>query len=307
MADREFTSRLVAALKSGGIPYWIDREHPLSPQDEAAATAGPGPENPVFMRLCEAIEQASLLLFVFSATSISREFVRLELDPRVLLGPGLGKPAVIVKVTEFETIAPELAAVFAAIERPRVWDLSAVGFDRFFSDLRSYWHTLKPAPRHTEWRSMPNFNPREAAVPARSVEATAAEADRGRALLAKGQELMRAGDLDAADEAIADAYAALRSAGDAAGVIDALYATFEVSLLIGRRLLAEKRETFSVGGMTVRDSYLDGRREISYALEALDAAIAKADELGEQELAQSLRGRYESVEAMLRTEQSGHA
>jgi hypothetical protein len=83
-ADKEFTSRLVTALKDAAIPYWIDRERPLSPQDEAPATAGPVPENPVFMRLCEAIERSGLLLFVFSATSISREFVRLEFDPRVL-------------------------------------------------------------------------------------------------------------------------------------------------------------------------------------------------------------------------------
>ena len=149
---------------------------------------------------------------------------------------------------------------------------------------------------------MPSFRSRETTAPARTVEETVAEADRGRASLARGQELMRDGDLDNAAEAIGDAYTALNAAGDTPGVIDALYATFEVSLLIGRRLLAEKRKTFSVGGMTFRDSHLDGRREIGYALEALDAAITKADELGEQELAGSLRGRYQSVVATLRAE-----
>jgi len=39
--DEQFTTRLVEALRADGIPYWIDREHPLGSEDEVPS-GGPG-------------------------------------------------------------------------------------------------------------------------------------------------------------------------------------------------------------------------------------------------------------------------
>ena len=83
--DKAFTDLVVQCLKDNGIPYWIDREHPL-PETKTGGAAGPAPENPLFHRLCGVIADCDVLLFIVSRTSVSREFVRLEFDPRVLYG-----------------------------------------------------------------------------------------------------------------------------------------------------------------------------------------------------------------------------
>lgn len=291
-ADRRFTTRLIEALRDRQIPYWVDREHPLEPEDAVAADLGPGPENPVFMRLCEAIAQAELLLYILSPKSISREFVRLEFDPRVILGPGAGVATAVIALSPYDEIAPELAVVLGAIAEPRVWEPQSLAFDVFIDELEAYWRSLPPAPPRSDWRRQSNFQARDPPPPPSQAERRR-DAAEGRKHLRRGLELIRARDLDRAEESIADAYMALHSAGDARGTVEALYATFEVGFLLGIRALHTEPEAPLFDGLP--GNRLQAQRLIGHALEALEEAARQADALGEHAIGATMRRRLESI------------
>lgn len=82
--DQKAATAFLVEFRRAGLDVWIDREHTPPPATEEEISAGPTPENPLFAHIVSALADCDAVLYIASPTSLQREYVRLEHDPRVL-------------------------------------------------------------------------------------------------------------------------------------------------------------------------------------------------------------------------------
>jgi hypothetical protein len=82
--QRRATTAIIVELRRLGLNVWVDRENPPPTTSSEQAAAGPTSDNPLFHHILDALISCDALLYVVSGESFEREYVRLELDPRVL-------------------------------------------------------------------------------------------------------------------------------------------------------------------------------------------------------------------------------
>ena len=63
---------------------WVDREHDVPEAESEAEAAGAAPANPLFGHIVSALAGCDAVVYVTSPTSLEREYVGLEFDPRIL-------------------------------------------------------------------------------------------------------------------------------------------------------------------------------------------------------------------------------
>jgi hypothetical protein len=107
--DRRVTTAILVELRRVGLEVWIDREHEPPDASPEEMAAGPTPTNPLFRHIVSALSECDAVLFVTSPTSLDREYVRLEFDPRVLFQEFLAS---------HPTISPDDAPFYVALVAP---------------------------------------------------------------------------------------------------------------------------------------------------------------------------------------------
>jgi hypothetical protein len=132
--DRRATTAILVELRRVGLGVWIDREHPAPDSQPGDEAAGPTPENPLFQHIVSALSACHAVVFVTSPTSLEREYVRLEFDPRILFQeflsshPGMEPDDVPFYVALVAPVVdpPDIWAWLTAVSR-RVLNLTGAG------------------------------------------------------------------------------------------------------------------------------------------------------------------------------------
>lgn len=281
--DKAFTDQVVQHLKDNGIPYWIDREHHL-PETMTDGAAGPAPENPLFHRLCEAIAGCDVLLFIVSRTSISREFVRLEFDPRVLYGPAAhileNETAVMALLNTPDSM--EIVTVLTMLCGPNnVIDMEGKPFDSFWERFEQFYRNAGVLTKDNTWRQRSNFVPRP--LPKKPDKDERNElARQGEALFEQALACIAEGRWDHAEELLDDAYQAFRIADDPRAIAQVLYQSYKVHLHLGLEILKQDRQIKEMDGLVIRDSHVLGLQDVVHALKCLEGSIAHFAKAGDQ-------------------------
>jgi hypothetical protein len=299
--DKAFTDLIVRKFREAGIPYWIDREHPLQAKTKEGAV-GPSPENPLFHHLCDAIASCDVLLFVVSRKSVSREFVRLEFDPRVLYGPA-------AQIMENETAvmallnnpgAVEITTVLAILcGENNVIDVEGKLFDSFWEHFEQIYSRAQVLPKHDSWREQSKFMRRPPSQKPGKLERREF-AKEGEELFQRALERVAEGIFDHAEELLADAYQAFRKACDPLAIGHVLYQTFKVHLHLGLEILLRDREIYELSDMVIRDSYVLGLQDIAYALDCLKGSVEHFAKAGDIKLASEMARQLSQTEEALK-------
>jgi len=298
--DKAFTDELIQRFKKAGIPYWVDREHPIRLKNSSAT--GPAPGNPLFRHLCKAIAGCDVLVFIVSRTSVGRQFVRLEFDPRVLFGPAghimKARTGLMALLGNPET--PEIVIVLGSLCGNRsIINLEDRSFDHFWRRFRRVYKRAKVLPKDDSWKKLQNFQaqprPRKLTTPQKRQAA-----QQGHLLFQQALDRVAKGELDLAEELLADAYQAFLQADEFLAMAQVLYETFKVGLQIGMNILRQKRRILKIGSFVARDTRRVGLECIASALRSLTGSIEYSAKAGNQSMSFAMVKLMEETERQLK-------
>jgi hypothetical protein len=251
--------------------------------------------------LCEAIADSDVLLFILSAASVQREFCRLEFDPRVLMGPGAqvmaGKHALIVKLDDLKFSEVEFVLASLCGESSTI-DTTPQSFEEFWQAFTLMYEKTPVSLKDETWRQHSSFQPQRTPDPLSEDERASRQAE-GRNLHEAALIRIAEGNLEWADELLADSYQAFRAAEDARGIADVLFSTFVVNLRMGLEDFGKEHEIVTLGSVVIKDTEQTALNEIRYAMQCLRGCIEELSALGEANLALEMEKRFDAAVRLL--------